>query len=147
MPTCLQAEPIHETAAAESKFADAYRGMFLSAQRGILIIGGETHQVLDVNPAALGILNCPPEQLLGQSLPGIDLFQDLPDLKTVLRQLSDTGAARYDEVLIRRKAGRTAFVDITFHPYLVSNRRVIECNLQVVTSRKRRHRARAAPIP
>src|SRR5579871_5284412 len=120
MPNSLQIESI--ATPRGKNLADAYRVMFLSARRGILIIGGETQQVLDANPAALALLDSPPEKVVGQSLRSVTVFCDLPNLQQVLQELPVTKSARYDEILITLKGGRTTFVDIAFHSYLVSSR-------------------------
>jgi signal transduction histidine kinase len=114
------------------------RTFYLTGHRGVLIICSETRRVIDANPAALALLNCSPGHVIGQPLSQITLLRDLADLDRVLEQLSDTGSRILESVPVSARTGGTDFLDITLNRYLLSGRQIIECVLEIVTSRKRR---------
>jgi len=113
-----------------------YRRLFEAARDGILILDGETIQIVDVNPFVLEILGYSREELLGKKLWEIGTFRDIEESKATSAELKREGYVRYDDLPLVTKDGRTIAVEFVSNVYLVDHYKVIQCNIRDTTERK-----------
>jgi formate hydrogenlyase transcriptional activator len=113
-----------------------YRRLFEAARDGILILGAETGQIVDVNPFLLEILGYSREELLGKKLWEIGTFRDIEESKATSAELKSKGYVRYDDLPLVTKDGRTIAVEFVSNVYLVNRHKVIQCNIRDTTERK-----------
>ena len=67
-----------------------YRRLFESAQDGILILDGETGEIIDANPFLLDLLNYHFQEVIGLKLWEIGQFKDIAASKEAFKKLQET---------------------------------------------------------
>jgi PAS domain S-box-containing protein len=125
---------------AEEKLLDSearYRRLFEAAQDAILILDGDTGQIIDANPFIKNLLGYSQEELLGKNLWEIGEFKDVLASKLSYEQLHKEGYVRYDHLPLVAKDGRIIAVEVVANAYQVESRRIIQCNIRDVTGRKK----------
>ncbi len=113
-----------------------YRRLFEAAQDGILILDAETGHISDVNPFLIETLGYSFEEFLGKNLWEIGVFKDIEASKAAFSELQRKGYARYDDLPLETKDGRSMAVEFVSNVYLVNQRKVIQCNIRDITERK-----------
>src|SRR5437016_13694930 len=73
-----------------------YRRLFESAKDGILILNGDTGQIVDANPYLLELLDLSKAELVGKELWEIGPFKDIVASKLAFAELQQQGYIRYD---------------------------------------------------
>jgi two-component system cell cycle sensor histidine kinase/response regulator CckA len=128
-----------------SKNADAellsseerYRRLFESAKDGILILDATTGIVVEANPFMTELTGFARRALVGRHLWEIGPFADSASSKTSFAELQDKNYVRYDDLPLRTKGGLTVDVEFVSNVYLVNDKRVVQCNIRDISSRKR----------
>ncbi len=118
-----------------------YRRLFETAQDAILILNGDTGQIIDANPFIKDLLGYSLEELQGKNLWEIGELKDAPASKIIYRQLQDSGYVRYDHLPLVTKDGRSVDVEVVANAYQVDHMKVIQCNIRDVTKRKQAEEA------
>ncbi|MFL5625573.1 MAG: PAS domain S-box protein [Ktedonobacteraceae bacterium] len=139
----LQAE-IAERKLAEERLQiseSRYRRLFETSKDGILIVDPRTHTITDANPFMTELLGYTREQLLGQELWQIGLFQDRETNLEVLRDLQEKHLLRYETLPLQTKDGQHREVDFVTTLYQADGGQVIQCNIRDITDRKRAEEA------
>jgi formate hydrogenlyase transcriptional activator len=113
-----------------------YRRLFEAAQDGILILDGETGQIVDVNPFLLEMLGYSLEELIGKKLWEIGTFRDIEASKATSLELKSKGYVRYHDLPLETKEGRQIAVEFVSNVYTVKSHEVIQCNIRDTTERK-----------
>jgi PAS domain S-box-containing protein len=113
-----------------------YRRLFETAQDAILILDGDTGQIVDANPFLRDLLGYSPEELLGKELWQIGLFQDIEASRAAFRQLQEKGYIRYEDLPLETKHGIRREVEFVSNVYEVGRQQVIQCNIRDITDRK-----------
>ena len=113
-----------------------YRGLFETAQDGILILNAETGQIDDVNPFLTDLLGYTREQLLGNKLWEIGPFKDTPAFKPAFRELQREAYVRYEDLPLETSAGKSINVEFVSNVYQVNGGKVIQCNIRNITEHK-----------
>ena len=129
---------------AEESLRDSelrYRRLFESAQDGILILNGETGQIVDANPFLIEILGLTREQFIGKKLWELGCFKDIISNQENFAELQQKGYIRYDDMPLKTADGRQIDVEFVSNVYLVSGHKVIQCNIRDITARKRAEEA------
>jgi two-component system, cell cycle sensor histidine kinase and response regulator CckA len=131
------------TEEAEARTAEAiraselrYRRLFETAQDGILILDGDTGQVLDANPFMKDLLGYSQEEFLGKKLWEIGPFKGTDASKTAFTELQRTDRVRYGGMPLESKDGRRIEVEFVSNAYLVDQKRLIQCNIRDIAERK-----------
>ncbi|UCH50515.1 MAG: PAS domain S-box protein [Chloroflexota bacterium] len=114
-----------------------YRRLFETAQDAILILDGETGQIIDANPFIKDMLGYTLEELQGKHLWEIGTFQDIVSSKAAYEKLAQKGYIRYEHLPLQSKDGRLIHVEFVSNRYKVDNRDVFQCNIRDITERKR----------
>ncbi len=112
-----------------------YRRLFESAQDGILILDGETGEIIDANPFLLDLLNYHFQEVIGLKLWEIGQFKDIAASKEAFKKLQDNQYIRYDNLPLVAKGGKNIQVEFVSNVYLVDGRNIIQCNIRDVSVR------------
>ena len=112
-----------------------YRRLFESAQDGILILDGETGEIIDANPFLLDLLNYHFREVVGLRLWQIGQFKDIAASKEAFKKLQENQYIRYDNLPLVAKGGKNIQVEFVSNVYLVDGRNIIQCNIRDVSVR------------
>jgi len=112
-----------------------YRRLFESAQDGILILDGETGEIIDVNPFLLDLLNFTFREIVGLRLWEIGQFKDIAANKEAFQQLQDNQYIRYEDLPLVARGGKHIQVEFVSNVYLVDDKKIIQCNIRDISAR------------
>jgi PAS domain S-box-containing protein len=118
-----------------------YRRLFESAKDGILILDVETGMIVDVNPFLIDLLGYPREAFLNKRFWELGSFKDVVANRANFAELREKGYVRYQDIPLETADGRGIEVEFVSNVYLVSNQKVIQCNIRDITERKRAEEA------
>ena len=113
-----------------------YRRLFESAKDGILILDAETGMIVDVNPFLIGLLGYSKKDFIEKSIWEIGFFKDIIDNKDKFLELQQKEYVRYEDLPLETSDGRKINVEFVSNVYLVSEHKVIQCNIRDITKRK-----------
>ena len=82
------------------------------------------------------------EELLGQELWQIGLFQDIDASRAAFQELQERGYIRYEDLPLETKTGQLAEVEFVSNLYGVGHKQVIQCNIRDITIRNQLERAK-----
>ena len=136
--TSLEAE-IAERKVAEERLRiseNRYRRLFEASTDGILMVDPLTGTITDANPCMTELLGYTHEQLLGQELWHIGLFQDREANLEVLQELQEHHVLRYETLPLHTKDGQPRYVEFVSTLFRANAHEVIQCNLRDITDRK-----------
>ena len=88
-----------------------YRRLFEASKDGILMVDPRARTITDANPFMAELLGYTREQLLGQELWQIGLFQDREANLEAWRELQEKGFIRYETVLLHTRDGQRRHVE------------------------------------
>ncbi|MFA4848841.1 MAG: PAS domain S-box protein [Methanoregula sp.] len=114
-----------------------YRRLFESAQDAILILDGDTGEIIDANTFILDMLGYPLEDFIGRHLWELGFLKDKAFAQTAFEKLKTEGYIRYEDLPLETKQGKSMSVEFISNVYLVGNKRIIQCNIRDITDRKR----------
>lgn len=124
------------TAQQQLQFSELrYRRLFEAAQDGILILNGDTGDIIDANPFLQKMLEYSGKELMGKKLWQIGTFKDVADSKAAFSVLKKEGYIRYRDLPLETKGGRKIDVEFVSNLYKVGQLRVIQCNIRDITDR------------
>jgi len=118
-----------------------YRRLFETAQDSILILNGDSGEIVDANPFVIHLLGYSLAELTGKQLWEIGLFRDAEANKAAFHQLQTDGYIRYENLPLQTKGGKGVDVEFVSNTYTVGNRNIIQCNIRDITERVRISRA------
>jgi PAS domain S-box-containing protein len=113
-----------------------YRRLFESAKDGILILDGDSGQIVDVNPFLIEMLGIPKEELFGKELWELGPFKDVVASKHAFADLQQRGYVRYENLPLEDREGIVRQVEFVSNSYMAGESRVIQCNIRDITERK-----------
>ena len=134
----LEAE-IAERKRAEERLRiseNRYRRLFEASKDGILIVDPCTGKITDANLAMTELLGKTHEQLLGQELWQIGLFQDREANLESLRELQEKQCIRNETLLLQTTGGQHRTVEFVSTLYQENDHEVIQYNIRDITERK-----------
>jgi PAS domain S-box-containing protein len=111
--------------------------LFEAAQDGILVLDGETGQVIDANPVMRNLLGYSQQEILGRKLWEIVPFLGASASKIAFAELQRADSLRHEGLLLEAKDGQRVEVEFISNSYLMGQRRVIQCNIRDITERKK----------
>jgi PAS domain S-box-containing protein len=114
-----------------------YRRLFETAQDAILILDGNTGEVIDANKFILDMLGYPLEYFIGKHLWELGFIQDKSIAQRAFTELKTEGYIRYDDIPLEKKSGQIFNVEFISNVYLVGDKKIIQCNIRDITDRKR----------
>jgi PAS domain S-box-containing protein len=113
-----------------------YRRLFESAKDGILIIEADSGQIIDVNPFLAELLGYARDEFLGRHLWDLGPFKDIVASKDAFDLLQAQEYIAYEDLPLETSDGRHIAVGFVSNVYLVDAKRIIQCNIRDITSRK-----------
>jgi PAS domain S-box-containing protein len=123
-----------ERALADSELQ--YRRLFETAQDAILILNGETGEVIDANKFILDMLGYPREYFVGKHLWELGFIKDKTLAQNAFTELKTSGYIRYEDLPLETKDGRSMDVEFISNVYPVGDKKIIQCNIRDITERK-----------
>jgi PAS domain S-box-containing protein len=123
-----------------------YRRLFESAQDGILILDGETGEIVDANPFLLDLLNYQFREIIGLKLWEIGQFKDIAANKEAFQKLQDNQYIRYEDLPLVARGGKHIQVEFVSNVYLVDNKKIIQCNIRDISARAKKQEASRAHL-
>ena len=111
-----------------------YRRLFETAQDAILILNGDTGQIIDANPFIKDLLGLSIEELIGKNLWEIGEFKDILASKISYQELHESGYKRWNNLPFVAKDGRIVSIEVIANAYEVDHTRVIQCNIRDMTA-------------
>ncbi len=118
-----------------------YRRLFETAQDAILILDGNTGEVIDANKFILDMLGYPFEYFIGRQLWELGFIRDKSIAQQAFTELKTNGYIRYENLPLETKDGRVFNVEFISNAYLVGDKKIIQCNIRDITDRKRAEEA------
>ncbi|MBI3900162.1 MAG: EAL domain-containing protein [Gammaproteobacteria bacterium] len=112
-----------------------YRGLFETANDGILLLDSETGQINDVNTAFIKMFGYSYEEFLGKALWEIEPFKAAPSFQTFFEQIHGDETVCFEQPLLLTKSGARIDVEFVGNIYQVDNANVIQCNIRDITKR------------
>jgi PAS domain S-box-containing protein len=113
-----------------------YRRLFESARDGILILDGDSLQIIDVNPYLIEMLGYSKEELLGKELWQIGLLKDISASKAAALELQAQGYVRYQDLPLESRDGTLTHVEVVANSYIEGASHVVQCNIRDITERQ-----------
>lgn len=114
-----------------------YRRLFESSLDGILILEGDSGEIIDANPFIMYRLGYSREELQGKRLWDLGFFEDVDKSKAAFEELKKKGYVRYEHLPLRAKDGRRVDAEFVSSEYEVGNRKFLQCNIRDITERKK----------
>ncbi|MCU0629794.1 MAG: PAS domain-containing sensor histidine kinase [Methanoregulaceae archaeon] len=114
-----------------------YRRLFETAQDGILILNGDTGEVIDANKFIIDLLGYPLEYFIGKHLWELGFITDKSIAQRAFSELKTNDYIRYEDIPLETKCGRSMEVEFISNLYLVGDEKIIQCNIRDITERKR----------
>ncbi len=118
-----------------------YRRLFESAKDGILILDFETGNIVDANPYIVNMIDYPLAKIMGKKLWEIGLFSNKEESENAFIELKTNGYIRFEDMPVQKQDGTITEVEFVSNVYLVSQTKVIQCNIRNITDRKRSENA------
>jgi PAS domain S-box-containing protein len=113
-----------------------YRRLFETAQDAILILDGESGEIIDANKFILDLLGYPLEYFVGRHLWELGFLKDKSLAQNAFSELKTNGYIRYEDLPLETKQGNVINVEFVSNVYLVGDRKIIQCNIRDITDRK-----------
>jgi PAS domain S-box-containing protein len=135
----LQAKIAEEQKAAEERLRIAesrYRRLFETSRDGILIVDPSTYTIVDANPCLTELLGYTHEQLLGQEMWQVGLFQDRQATLEALQEVQEEYSLSYECLPIYDKYGQYKYIDFMAYICQETDCQMIQCNIRDITSIK-----------
>jgi PAS domain S-box-containing protein len=114
-----------------------YRRLFETAQDAILILDGDSGEIIDANKFILDMLGFPLEYFMGRHLWDLGFLRDKSFAQDAFAKLKAEGYIRYEDLPLETKSGMAISVEFVSNTYLVGDKRIIQCNIRDMTKRKR----------
>ncbi len=114
-----------------------YRRLFESAKDGILILDAETGMITDVNPYLIEMSRYSKDQFLHKAIWEIEFFKDIVANQDKFIELQQKENVRYDDLLLETCDGRKISAEFVSNVYLVDHKKVIQCEIRDITTRKK----------
>ena len=112
-----------------------YRRLFESARDGILILNGDSGQIVDINPYLVGILGFSKDQLIGRQLWDIGTFKDIAASKAAFQELQMRDYVCYDDLPLESRDHTVTHVEVVANGYMEGANRVVQCSIRDITER------------
>ena len=114
-----------------------YRRLFETAQDAILILDGDTGEIIDANKFILDMLGYPLEYFIGKHLWELGFMRDKSIAQMAFAELKTKGYIRYEDIPLEKSNGQVFDVEFISNVYCVGTKKIIQCNIRDITDRKR----------
>jgi diguanylate cyclase (GGDEF)-like protein/PAS domain S-box-containing protein len=124
-------KPSKTIEASEVKF----RRMFESSHDGILLIDGETGEIMEVNPFFSLLLGYPKNEVIGETLWECDPFKRVIGNRDAFLELRLQESMRRDKLPLETRRRKIVHVEMVCVRYEVDGKDFIQCNLRDISER------------
>ncbi len=114
-----------------------YRRLFESARDGIVIVDADSGEIADINPFVEQLTGYGKKELIGKRFWESAVLRQIPQGADELNRIREQEVARYPEVALETRDGRTLLSELVANIYSEGDRRVIQFNLRDLTDRRR----------
>ena len=114
-----------------------YRRLFEAARDGIIVCDAATGVIEDVNPFVEQLSGFTRTEIIGRPFWESPVLRQIPQGSAELNRIREQEVARYPDVPIETKDGRTLQSEIIANVYTEAERRVIQFNLRDLTDRRK----------
>ena len=120
---------------AKDASEEQYRRLFEAAKDGILILGADNGEIVDVNPFMIDLLGQSKERLIGKHLWDIGLFRDTQAARDSFDKLKAERYIRYEDLPLKTAGGNQVEVEFISNTYQIHGRDIIQCNIRDISER------------
>jgi len=113
----------------------SYRMLFETAKDGILILDGETGEIVDSNPFLQEITGYSFDELFGKKIWEAGFFWAKSLEEKTFLELQDKDYVRLENLSLHTKSGETVLVEVVSNTYKVEGVKIIQCNIRDITDR------------
>jgi PAS domain S-box-containing protein len=114
---------------------------FETALDGILIFRLATLDIIDANPYLEGWLGYSREEWCSRTVLNAGVWDDTPQVRSMLATLAETGCVRVDELPTRSRGGKEYYAEIIASVYTLDGTELAQLNVRDVTARVNATRA------
>ena len=114
-----------------------YQQLLKAIEDGILLLDGNSGEIIDVNPVMLKLLECSREEFLGKNLWEIEAFSFIKESGFTLRDLQNKRVFRSREIQLKTKGSKDRIIELSSKNYQVGLRKVIQLCIHDITKWKR----------
>jgi PAS domain S-box-containing protein len=112
-----------------------FKRLFETAQDGILLLDGTTHEILEANPFMAELLGCSRVQLFGKSLSETGILPHQHSGRQALKGLQKSGTVRFEHSLVHLATGKLRELEFVCNRYSENGRPVVQCNIRDIGQR------------
>lgn len=116
-----------------------YRRLFETVQDGILILKGETGNIIDANPFLINMLGYSQEELLSMKLWELCIVEEVMKIKAIFSNIQKEGYVKFEQLHFKTKSGRCIDVELIGDFYMFDRTKVIKCCIHDITRGKEAH--------
>jgi PAS domain S-box-containing protein len=113
-----------------------FKRLFETARDGIIILNGQTHEIIEANPYITSLLGRSKKDLIGKHLSDIGILRDKEQTHSTFGQLHKGGCARFEHLLPGAEPGRFADLEFVCNSYQEDGQLLIQCNIRDIAKRK-----------
>lgn len=123
-----------------------YRRLFENVQDGILILKGETGNIIDANPFLINMLGYSREELLCMKLWELCIVEEVMKIKAVFSNIQNEGDLKFERLHFKTKSGRFIDVELIGDFNMFDRTKVITCGIHDITRGKEAHEQTRASL-
>ncbi len=113
----------------------SYRTLFETAKDGILILDGETGEIVDSNPFLWEITGYSFDEMFGKKLWEAGFLKGKSFGEGAFAEMKDKEYFRHENLLLQKKSGDEMLVEVVSTTYEVEGVKIIQCNIRDITDR------------
>ncbi len=111
-----------------------YHRLFESSKDGLLVIDAETGIIQNVNPFLIQLLGYSKEQFIAKTIWETGFFKDIVGNREKFSEMQHKDFVRYENLSLETGHGKKINVEFISNVYLVSDKKVIQCQIRDVES-------------
>jgi len=111
-----------------------YHRLFESSKDGLLVIDAETGIIQNVNPFLIELLGYAKEQFIAKTIWETGFFKDIAGNREKFSEMQHKDFVHYKDLSLETGYGRKINVEFISNVYLVSDKKVIQCQIRDVES-------------
>jgi len=123
-----------------------YRRLFETVQDGILILKGETGNIIDANQFSINMLGYSHEDLLCMKLWELCIVEEATKIKAVFSNIQKEGDVKFERLHFKTKSGRFIDVELIGDFNIFDHTKVIKCGIHDITMGKEAHEQTRASL-
>jgi two-component system CheB/CheR fusion protein len=114
----------------------SYRALFDTTQEGILVLDGETGKITNANPFLVKLLGFTFNEIIEKNIWDIGPLKDILASKANFLELQKQKQIRYENLPLKNTQGDVIEVEFISNAYEMSGKKIIQCNIRVISAHK-----------